>query len=96
LGHVSFHEEVRACLVARLTGGDPRDAIAAACAMAFTRNTDYIPDLDAAIAESEGEGHQGNLQAALNVLEGKNLRSIQSLVKRIGEDEIERERIFFR
>ena len=96
LGYLLPHADVRACLIQWLACGDPRDELAAACAMALTRDASYVPDLEAALAAGPDETHAADLKLAIDVLQGENLHVIQELVTRAGGDEIARERIFYR
>ncbi|MDP6409638.1 MAG: HEAT repeat domain-containing protein [Planctomycetota bacterium] len=90
LGHLAGHEDVREFLVAALAeGGGAR--LAAACAMAISRDAHYLGPL----AEAVGEATEGELFLALEVLRGADLRRLEPVVRRVGRDDLRRERVFF-
>jgi hypothetical protein len=92
LGHLQGHEDVRELLIGVLAaegGGGAR--IAAACAMAISRDELYL----APLTEAVGEATEGDLLLALEVLRGADLLRIEAVVRRVGRDDLRRERVFF-
>ena len=95
LGYLLPHEDVHTVLRESLATGHVDDRLAAACAMAISRDARFVPDLQAAIAELEKGDHQKALQRALDVLEGGNLHVIERVVSEVAGDQLRRERVFF-
>ncbi|MDP6990771.1 MAG: HEAT repeat domain-containing protein [Planctomycetota bacterium] len=91
LGHLGSHEDVFERLTATLAeGGDADTRAAAACAMALSRDPAYLAPLSAAVEKEEGD-----IARALEVLRGADLRRIEATVRRVGRDDLRRERVFF-
>jgi len=95
LGYLAPDEDVHALLRTSLASGHVDDRLAAACAMAISRDVRFVPDLQAALAEVQKGDQQRALQRALDVLEGGNLQVIERVVSEVAGDELRRERVFF-
>lgn len=96
LGHLRQDEAVRELLLARLAGADPAERLAAAGAMALSREREYAEALAAAAERAEDEEEREGYEAARSVLEGADLAAAEELVREAAKDEIDRPRIFFR
>ncbi|MAF64252.1 MAG: hypothetical protein CMJ84_01150 [Planctomycetes bacterium] len=94
LGYLAPHKSIRAALADALEGDDADDRLAAACAMALTRDAAYLPRLEEAVAAADA-GQRADLEPALAVLEGANLRRIAEVFGRVSGDETIRIRLFF-
>ncbi|MAF67349.1 MAG: hypothetical protein CMJ84_17045 [Planctomycetes bacterium] len=96
LGYLTRHEDVDERLRELLEGGDPDDRVAATCAVALTREKEWLEVLEA-VAAAEKENDK-SLEAARTgakaVLEGGDLEPIEDSLTRACRDEIARERLF--
>jgi hypothetical protein len=93
LGYLAPHKTVRAALEDALGGDDEEDRLAAACAMALTRDAAWLPLLEEAAAADAPR--RADLAPAIAVLEGANLRRIAEVFGRVSGDESIRIRLFF-
>ncbi len=91
LGHLQGHEDVREVLIGALAAEAGGARIAAACAMAISRDALYL----APLTEAVGEATEGDLLLALEVLRGADLGRIEAAVRRVSRDDLRRERVFF-
>jgi hypothetical protein len=97
LGWLPQGEDVRERLLLALEETDGDDVRAAACAMALSRDEVYLPVLQKrAQAEGLAEATKAALTAAVGVIEGGGLASIESAVREACRDRVARERVFFR
>ncbi|MBK8179964.1 MAG: HEAT repeat domain-containing protein [Planctomycetes bacterium] len=100
MGFGAADPELQAFLLAALAGKDPRAKTAAACALALSRDKQFVPLLEAQRAElTEGadpfeKQAQGAIGAALAVLKGAPLGEIEPPLAKICGDDIRRERWF--
>ena len=93
LGYLAPHKTVRAALEDALGGDDEEDRLAAAYAMALTRDAAWLPLLEEAAAADAPR--RADLAPAIAVLEGANLRRIAEVFGRVSGDESIRIRLFF-
>ena len=95
LGHLDWHADVRAFLVAKLGASQGPDGLAAAVAMALTRDPYFLETLERAAKDREGTEVHDGLQRALTVLRGADAAALSELAVECTGDDLERERVFF-
>ncbi|MED6334947.1 MAG: HEAT repeat domain-containing protein [Planctomycetota bacterium] len=97
LGYLTRDEEVDERLHELLEGDDTDARVAAACAIALTREKEWLEPLQAAATVAE-ENNDKTFEAACSgaraVLEGGDLKPIESALTGVCRDEIARERLF--
>lgn len=97
LGYLGPDEEARGVLLELLEGSARGPCAAAACALALARDWETAEAIrgvrDSIVADDEALAAQ--LDAALDVLDGKNLRGLADTVRDLCGDQEDRERVFF-
>lgn len=94
LGLVDADPDVRAVLEEKLAKGDEGEKIAAACAMALSRDETYLASLETANAAAPGATVAHVLERAAQVLRGGPMGLVQMSVWTNCQDQIPRERTF--
>ena len=94
LGSLGPGDDVTAVLQSVLKQGSPKERAAVACAMALTRDSKWITDLDAAIKEATDADLVSACTAAEQALRTGGLERLQPVLARVAEDKIERDRWF--
>ncbi len=95
LGYLLIDESTRKALIDRFESEDPLDRQAAACAMALSRNGVFVETLRAAPGDATDDDTRAVARRALAILRGAPLHTIEADVKRLCEDLLPRERVFF-
>ncbi len=86
--------EIAALLERLLKEGQGEDREAAACAMAFSRDTRWTSLLEAAAAQASDARVRETLKASLSVLRDGKLAPLKEPLDRLTQDKIRRERYF--
>lgn len=94
LGYLSPSAEVSALLRELITSEEPKLRLAAACAMALTRNPEWEEVLTQLSRETQEEPQRQALKAIQRVFEAGDLRPLGKVLKRLAGDELERPRLF--
>ncbi len=100
LGYLARHADVDERLRELLASDDPDERVAAACAVALTRERGWLEVLDALEQgeedeeEKPGKAFEDACTGARAVLEGGDLAPIEGSLTRVCRDEIARERLF--
>jgi len=94
LGHLAPSEEVSELLRELVTSEEPKLRLAAACAMALTRNPDWEEVLAQLYRDTKEEPQKLALKAIRHVFEQGDLRPLGKVLKRLAGDELERPRLF--
>ena len=95
LGYLAPHKAVREALEEALVADEAEDRLAAACAMALTRDASYLSAVEGALASATDAEYRADLEAVRAVLKGSNLRRIAEVFGRVSGDEVIRIRLFF-
>ncbi|MFT4541524.1 MAG: hypothetical protein ACI835_003985 [Planctomycetota bacterium] len=96
LGHLAAHKDVDAALTELLTesGGPESLSMAAALAMAMTREGSWVELLSSVVARAPDTPLAKACTASIKALEDGSLNAIQAIFMRVSRDEIVRERLF--
>lgn len=95
LGSLAPHEEISERLLEILLEGEDRDRIAAAAAMALSRDPVWLGALEEVARESGlSPALEKAMGQAIGVLKGEPLGTLRATVSQVGSDEIERWRLF--
>jgi membrane-bound lytic murein transglycosylase B len=82
-------------LAAALAGAHPNEQAAAACAAAMTRNEDWLETLTTLAAAQDIDASViAAAEAAVKVIQGGGLSLLAKPVREVGQDTIDRKRIF--
>lgn len=94
LGSCDPTPEVRETLDGALAKGTPKERAAAACAVAMSRDETWIPKVEAAAKDTKDELLAKAAKAAIDVLKGGELKKIREPMSKVGQDKVQRERLF--
>jgi hypothetical protein len=94
LGSCDPEPEVKEALKTLLTKGTDKERTAAVCALALTRDESWIQEIEAATKETKDGDLAKAAAAATSVLKGGELRKIREPMSHIGQDKVQRERLF--
>lgn len=94
LGSVDTDADVKETLKTMLEKGTDKERTASVCAMALTRAEGWIATVEAATKDTKDENLAKAAKAALDVLKGGELRKIRESMSKIGQDKVQRERLF--
>ena len=94
LGSLTAHADIQTVLREALTGEPVPQRIAAALAMAFTRDAEWLGVLREQLATEPPAELVTALNAAIAVLEGGPLSGLRDVVSKVAEDTLPRPRIF--
>jgi hypothetical protein len=95
LGYALPSADVRTLLFEKLSGDDHGDAVAAACAIAMTRDPAYALGLGKLCDTCTDPKLKESLTLALVVLNGENLSVLEESVAQVTQDAEKRNRVFF-
>jgi hypothetical protein len=95
LGYALPSADVHALLLEKLGGDDHGDAVAAACAIAMTRDSSYANAIGKLSETCADPKLKESLTLALSVLDGENLFVLEETVAAVTQDALKRNRVFF-
>jgi hypothetical protein len=94
LGSCDQEPEVKEALKNALEKGSDKERTAAVCAIALTRDETWVPIVEAATKDAKDEALVKASTAALAVLKGGDIRKIRAPMSQVGQDKVQRERLF--
>jgi HEAT repeat protein len=94
LGSCDQDAEVKDALKTVLEKGSDKERTAAVCAIAMTRDETWVPIVEAATKDAQDANLTKAAKAAVDVLKGGALRTIREPMSQIGQDRVQRERLF--
>jgi hypothetical protein len=94
LGSCDQEADVKDALKTALEKGSDKEKTAAACAIAMTRDETWVPVIEAATKDAKDEALVKAAAASIAVLKGGDIKKIREPMSKIGQDKVQRERLF--